>query len=174
VKPSSASGERTPRSAAAAPTRAPVAGVVGDRPVDDHGVLARSDPLELLVELALAVVAARRRVRAEVRVGELPCRHRLDARAERSRLFERQDQLALRVRIRAADHAERAFAERLVRDSEQQARIDAARVCDDDRAEAREQRAQALELLAQGVRVFRGGGKAVSWTRRAGSTGRRA
>ena len=79
VKPSSASGERTPASAAARRPGPPVGEVVGDRPVEDRrGADALGHGSQLPIQLALAVVAAVDGIGSEVGVRQLAGGHDLD------------------------------------------------------------------------------------------------
>jgi hypothetical protein len=142
-------------------TGPPVGQIVHDGAVHDRRAGTARELGQLPVKLALAVITAIRRVRAERRIRQLSGGHDLESSAEGSRLRARQLQLAGGVGVGAADHAQRAHAEHLVRHAQQQARVHPTRVGHDHLVQAPQQQAQALEPL--------GPGKAREWVGRGSS-----
>ena len=131
------------------PSRTPVGEIVGDRPVQDlRGAETLGHGSQLTIQLGLAVVATVDRVAAEARVGQLAGGHDLHQPAELRGLLQGEPKLALRVRVGPTDHTQRSGTQDLVRHLEQDARVHAPGIRDDDLAERTEPGLESLEARA--------------------------
>jgi hypothetical protein len=127
-----------------------VASVVHVRAVDDCGdVLARGDLLQFVEERRLAEVAAVRGIRGVVRIGQFVGVRGKDGNVQF--LGDRQcgAHLVGGDALGGRQHADRALAQRIVRDFEQEGAVNAARIGDDDAAKFTQNRAQPRQFLLQ-------------------------